>query len=503
MKILNRQIPALSSLALTLLLSACNDSESPDASQPDTTATDVAPSSLLGVWEKSGYGQVLLIEDGLTYDYQVSSNTCWLSNEFHSHELDAFLVEVVLAADENSFDTKSDLIADHAHAYTFNKLETLPESCSDANIVQATSDPAANYEVLWDTFNDHYAFFDIRGVDWSVVNDLASPLLDGIFDDESLFGLFREMLQPLGDGHVHLMSEEYGVEFVAGVAPDWYLRLIEFFNENFPEDELQLAFEAQDDFDDFESFVGAIFGENYQALAAQNLENVQSYVGELSCGAAGKICWSTSSENVGYLLVDAMQGFVEDTEQDNEEDLDVLSAVLDEAFQTLSGTDALIVDLRQNQGGQESISLALAGRFVDEEQLSYRKKAWDKGAVANEHDISIKPTGASPYSQPVYLLTSGGTYSGAETFALSMNQLPQVTLIGEPSGGIFSDMISKELPNGWTFTLSTEIYSDLDDNVYEGVGVPVEHFVDYYLPLDILTGQDTGIEKALELIAAE
>ncbi|MES9852161.1 MAG: S41 family peptidase [Candidatus Thiodiazotropha sp. L084R] len=504
MKTLNRLTQSWTLLVLTLFLFACNDSESPATPKPDATAMDVTPSSLIGVWEKSGYGQILRIEEGVIYDYQVSTNTCWLSNEYLANELDYFLVEVVLAADEKSFETKAELIPDHAHAYTFNKLENLPETCSDTSVTQATTDPTTNYEVLWDTFNDYYAFFELRGVDWNEVNDAASPMLEQIYDDESLFELFSGMLQPIGDGHIHLMSEAYGIEWNAGVAPDWYLRIVDFFKENFPEDGLRLAFEEQDDFDDFKSFEEAVFGQNYQALAAQNLENVQSYLDDLSCGVAGHICWGTTPENVGYLVIDAMQGFVAgEDDQDSIEDLDTLNVVLDEAFQALSGTYALIVDVRQNQGGQESISLAVAGRFIEEEQLTYRKQARDKDTVANLHDIYLRPTGASPYTNPVYVLTSGGTYSGAETFVLSMSQLPQVILIGEPTGGIFSDMISKELPNGWTFTLSTEIYSNLDDNVYEGIGIPVDHFVDYYLPLEILDGQDSGIEKALDLFAAQ
>ncbi len=233
-------------------------------------------------------------------------------------------------------------------------------------------------------------------------------------------------------------------------------------------------------------------------------KTMTAYVGDLSCGAAGHICWGITPGSVGYLVIDAMQDYVAgNDEQDSADDLAALNALPDEAFLTLSATDALIVDIRQNQGGQESVSLEIAGRFIEEQRLTYRKRARDKDTFANLHDIYLTPTGASPYANPVYVLTSGGTYSGAESFALSMMQLPQVTIIGEPSGGIFSDMISKELPNGWTFTLSAEVYSDLDGNVYEGVGIPVDHFVDFYVPSDVIAGHDPAIEQALSLIAAQ
>jgi C-terminal processing protease CtpA/Prc len=53
-----------------------------------------------------------------------------------------------------------------------------------------------------------------------------------------------------------------------------------------------------------------------------------------------------------------------------------------------------------------------------------------------------------------------------------MRNLPQVTQVGEPTQGIFSDSTDKGLPNGWTLSLSTEIYRDPRGNNYEGVGLP-------------------------------
>lgn len=163
----------------------------------------------------------------------------------------------------------------------------------------------------------------------------------------------------------------------------------------------------------------------------------------------------------------------------------------------------MIVDIRQNQGGQDSVSLSLAGRFNQEPWLAFHKQARNKSSVANQRDTHVTPTGEYQYTKPVYLLTSGSTYSAAEVFTLAMRGLSHVTLVGEPTGGIFSDAIGKELPNGWRFTVSTEIYSDTQGNIFESVGVPVDYFVDNFTPEAIYAGHDTAIETALDLIATQ
>ena len=55
-----------------------------------------------------------------------------------------------------------------------------------------------------------------------------------------------------------------------------------------------------------------------------------------------------------------------------------------------------------------------------------------------------------------------------------MTQLPQVTLVGEPSNGIFSNMLEKKLSNGWKYSLSHQRYYSADMICYESKGIPVD-----------------------------
>lgn len=489
-------------IVLSALTVSCSDSQT-QTNSSGSAAQDAAPSTLNGVWENRGYGRILDIRDNVVSDFEITSNGCWLSAEIFPHELDTLLGEVEQSSDSQAFNTKPELIADHVHAYTFSKLDHLPESCNENNIITPSVDPLVNYDVLWNTLNDYYAFFDLRDVDWNLVDTMVRHLLDQVESDEELYDIFRDMLRPLKDGHVDLIAEDAGKFWDAGTPPDWVARVFDFFEQTHPEVDLQIAFEMQAEYDNYDQFVNAVFTQYYQELATDNNKLVERYLNDLSCGANGHFCWGITIDNVGYLAIDAMANFIPDSdEQDTAQDLVAIKSLLDEAFLTLSSTDALMIDIRQNQGGQDSVSLELAGRFSKERRLVYRKQARNKNSFANQHDIFLSPTAEIAYTKPVYLLTSGGTYSAADVFALTMSGLPHVTLIGEPTGGIFADAIVKGLPNGWRFSLSTEIYSDPEGNVFEGVGIPVDHFVDYYVPDDIHAGHDTAIDFALNLNAS-
>jgi C-terminal processing protease CtpA/Prc len=82
-----------------------------------------------------------------------------------------------------------------------------------------------------------------------------------------------------------------------------------------------------------------------------------------------------------------------------------------------------------------------------------------------------------------------------------MKQLPNVTLIGDDTNGIFSYQLEKKLPNGWRYRLSYQMYFSADMVCYEGRGVPVDIRL-LNRKCDIENGDDPLITRALEVIEA-
>jgi hypothetical protein len=104
------------------------------------------------------------------------------------------------------------------------------------------------------------------------------------------------------------------------------------------------------------------------------------------------------------------------------------------AMTLLSGTDALIIDLRQNGGGEpESVAWLLSHFFAE-------------GDARHLNDIYTRPDNqtrsywtdpAAPirYTRPIYVLTSHDTFSGGEECAYDLQTQKRATLVGETTGG--------------------------------------------------------------------
>jgi C-terminal processing protease CtpA/Prc len=170
-------------------------------------------------------------------------------------------------------------------------------------------------------------------------------------------------------------------------------------------------------------------------------------------------------------------------------------------FRSLKG---LIVDIRENPGGDDDTVIAVVNRFCDRKQIAFRRKTKtgpgdaDFTAIKSWH---IEPQGPAPFTGPIVLLTCDSVFSGGEVFALAMKQLPNVTLIGDDTNGIFSYQLEKKLPNGWRYRLSYQMYFSADMVCYEGRGVPVDIKL-LNRKCDIENGEDPLITRALEVIEA-
>jgi C-terminal processing protease CtpA/Prc len=101
----------------------------------------------------------------------------------------------------------------------------------------------------------------------------------------------------------------------------------------------------------------------------------------------------------------------------------------------LANVDALIVDLRDNGGGDPKmvawISSYLFGARTHLNDL-YERKTNKTIEYWTQTDVPGKKLGAG---KPVYVLTSKRTFSGAEEFTYNLKNLKRATIIGETTGG--------------------------------------------------------------------
>jgi hypothetical protein len=126
--------------------------------------------------------------------------------------------------------------------------------------------------------------------------------------------------------------------------------------------------------------------------------------------------------NVGYLEV---RGFGP---------TEMVGEALTSAMTVLSGTDALIVDLRRNGGGEPSTVAWLMSHFFAADDRRHLNDITTRANHKTE-EFWTTPGVRVHYTRPVYVLTSGRTFSGGEEFAYDMQTQKRATLVGETTGG--------------------------------------------------------------------
>jgi C-terminal processing protease CtpA/Prc len=104
------------------------------------------------------------------------------------------------------------------------------------------------------------------------------------------------------------------------------------------------------------------------------------------------------------------------------------------AMQLMSGTDALIVDLRRNGGGSPASVAYLMSHFFPLGDERHLIDMYNRPENTTQQYWTV-PTVAQRYDKPVYVLTSARTFSGGEDFAYGMQVQKRGTLIGETTGG--------------------------------------------------------------------
>ncbi|HEX5753082.1 MAG TPA: S41 family peptidase [Archangium sp.] len=126
--------------------------------------------------------------------------------------------------------------------------------------------------------------------------------------------------------------------------------------------------------------------------------------------------------NVGYL---DLRGFI---------DAELAGETAISAMNFLAHSDAVIIDLRKNGGGEPSMIQLLTSYFFEKPtQLSgfYVRK----GNTTQQFWTSAHVAGKRMTDVPLYVLTSQRTFSAAEAFAYDLKSLGRATVVGETTGG--------------------------------------------------------------------
>jgi hypothetical protein len=144
---------------------------------------------------------------------------------------------------------------------------------------------------------------------------------------------------------------------------------------------------------------------------------------------------SIKAENFGVRKVESLPGNIGYIDLGSFAALRFSRPAISAAMTLIADTDALIIDLRNNFGGDPS-TVAYMSSYLFDKRTHLNDLYWrrDKRTVEfwTRKDISGKKFGGS---KKVYVLTSRDTFSAAEEFSYNLKQLRRATIVGETTGG--------------------------------------------------------------------
>lgn len=141
----------------------------------------------------------------------------------------------------------------------------------------------------------------------------------------------------------------------------------------------------------------------------------------------------------------------------------------DQALAMIGGTDAVIIDLRDNGGGSPAMVGYLASAFTPAGADIYNTFHSREGTAS---EAPVKPYARPRLDVPVYILTSARTGSAAEALAYTLQQAGRATVVGEASAGAANPGGMVPAGNGFAVFVSQGApINPISRKNWEGTGV--------------------------------
>lgn len=322
-------------------------------------------------------------------------------------------------------------------------------SCEDIFIKPADSDQnMEDFIAVWYRANEVYPFFELKEIDWNSIYTAYHPRVDAARGDEFYFVL-NDLLSELKDGHVSYTTDGGGP--VTPYMPQRFLK----------------------DKDAYSPFVVRKYFES--ELLVTKSETTE---------------YGITPDNIGYIYLGSFTN-------------DYLGKEFPAVIKYLKNTKGLIIDLRNNPGGNHISVAAVVSRFISE------PLEWPIFYTLGERYEfpTIMPQGPFTYTNSIVVLINGSSASAGELAPEIFKQLPNVTVIGDTTAGAlgsswnFSTATNSlfRLPSGKTVYIPTGYWEGYDGEHLEWNGVSPDIRIEQ-TENDINNGIDKQLKFAIDML---
>lgn len=331
-------------------------------------------------------------------------------------------------------------------------LAVLGTSCSPARshsvppvpAIVHSADFTAQFDTIWTRFNTVYPSFEYKGVDWNAQRALYRDRARAARSQDEFIGVVRAMLEPLRDLHVWFIDPRG--QTVPTYRP---MHVANFDSQRWR-----------------------------RALSTAGYVNRSANVGSATVGG------------YGYLFIPTWEGSAD-------------VQALDVALAREKDAPGLIIDVRTNGGGNDATALGFAARFTPQAFSASYVQVRNGPFVTDLGEPvvrTVSPRGAWQYLRPVVVIAGRAGFSATESFVAAMRTLPNVTVIGDTTGGASGNPAIFPMGNGWSFTVPQWIEYGPDGQPIEGRGV-APHIAMSWIPAYYDRERDPLIDAAVGVLA--
>lgn len=311
----------------------------------------------------------------------------------------------------------------------------------------------ALFDEVWSKFDQKYSYFVYKDIDWNAIRYQYRPDFAAELTSDAFAVQLATVLAELGDVHVNVEKPD-GTPVEVFVKP---------WTQNYPTTPRN-----------------RYTASGYQTLGANVIHH--AWIG------------SGLTHTIGYIRVDTL---------DTASFSGITDGQIDALFATYAGGAGLILDIRPNNGGNETIAAKFASHFTGDSEI-YGYHQYRNGPQHDDFDElesrTLEPAASNRFLGPAVCLIGPRCLSSAESFALMMRACPNVTLIGATTRGGSGAPEWFTLSNGVKYSVSRWIAFDADLTEIEDKGVAPDPGHAIAPDVSIDGEHDYVVEAALTLL---
>ena len=312
-----------------------------------------------------------------------------------------------------------------------------------------------DFDELWRTLDERYAFFGEKRTDWSRVRAVYRPRAVSAPSDKAFAEVVRQVLAEVYDAHTHLADPPTG-------SPRWplYDLLAERHGPAICIAAVQAGSAAADaglEAGDVVSALGGVAAERVVASLAPRCLSAPDPAADayaINVAVAGRrgeardftvIRGRSPPQRVAVPLRQAaprpdlehrrLEGGIGYVVIRSFADPATVAA-FDAALASVADAPGLVIDVRDNGGGDTAVARPIMGRFITETRAYARMRRRNGRGLSDAWTEVVEPRGPFTFTRPVVVLTSPWSGSMAEGFPMGMRDIAAAKIVGTRMMGL-------------------------------------------------------------------